>query len=743
VPTQGLENINLTEYSLLLNAEQLTLPQSITELVTLTNVENNLDEVSSKDGRFWYIFKTNSETNIEAWINISNRLVKNIRLYQVKNNSTELLSAAGMLHAPQYPLTYGQKFTIPKKTAYWIIEIEHPYIMGNPQISLSSESSFKSFAQANLLIVIACIGTILLLAPYNFLIGFWSKNPSYFWYAAYLLAVGLQWTTFYTIWEHFFGVSSDFFNFTFFNLYVFFGINFYLSFLRLENNQTWLVKFSRYWRYSVLMIPGYFLWPPFVHYALLNMVVGVWIFLALTTGIVSYRNGYRPARFFILGFSLIFISALTTILSSAHIIPALENSYRFSLIAQTLDVICLSLALADQINTLRDEKVHALQAIVKRESHALEVEKIANKTMVEANLKLDTALQIALQDKKQKQQYMMLIGHELKTPLHTIFSIIESAEHNRHLSGTDYKSISTSTNVLKRHITNLLTLAETSAGMVKPLPTKANLKALSEDLITDISNIFPDKSKVTTEFVSELPSNLMIDCILLQHLMFELVHNAVRFSNGEPVVIRFDYQDSILNVDVIDQGPGFPIELIEEFNQQQSGFTRDSQGLGIGLSIANNLLNILGANLEIQRNQNGGTTISFHLFCDVAEEEIKEPQKLFHCLVVEDNPVNQKLLIKMLEKSGYLATGADNGQIAVDKIQNSTFDIVLMDLQMPVLDGFEATKKIREMGYSIPIIAVTANTDYEARNQALLAGVDIIVGKPVKKEKLNQLLSSF
>jgi CheY-like chemotaxis protein len=362
---------------------------------------------------------------------------------------------------------------------------------------------------------------------------------------------------------------------------------------------------------------------------------------------------------------------------------------------------------------------------------------------VEANLKLDTALQIALQDKKQKQQYMMLIGHELKTPLHTIFSIIETTEHNRILSDTDYKSISSSTNALKRHITNLLTLAETSAGMVKPLPTKANLKSLSEDLITDITNIYPDKSEVSIEVVSDLPENLMLDCILLHHLMFELVHNAVRFSNGEPVVIKIDYHDSILNVDIIDQGPGFPIELIEEFNQQQSGFNRDSQGLGIGLSIANNLLNILGANLEIQRNKNAGTTVSFHLFCDVAEEESTDAKKLFHCLVVEDNPVNQKLLIKMLEKLGFLATAADNGQIAVDKIQNSTFDVVLMDLQMPVMDGFQATKKLREMGYTIPIIAVTANTDYEARNQALQAGVDSIVGKPVKKEKLNQLLNSF
>jgi CheY-like chemotaxis protein len=545
------------------------------------------------------------------------------------------------------------------------------------------------------------------------------------------------------MWEHFFGVSSDFFNFTFFNLYVFFGINFYLSFLQLKNDNSLLVKLSRFWRYSIIMVPGYFLWPTFIHYALLNVVVGVWIFLALATGIASYRSGYRPARFFILGFTLIFISALTTILSSAHIIPAIENSYRFSLIAQTLDVICLSLALADQINSLRDEKVNALQQIVAREGKALEVEKTANRTMVEANLKLDTALQIALQDKKQKQQYMMLIGHELKTPLHTIYSIIETAEQNNQSEEIDYRGISAATNTLKRHITNLLTLAETSAGMVKPLPTKANLSVICGDLVSDINNIFPDEPEIIIHGLEGIPNNLSLDCILLHHLLFELVHNAVRFSNENPVSILFDFHDSILNVDIMDEGPGFPIHLVEEFNQQQSGFTRDSQGLGIGLSIANNLINILGANLEINPNEKGGTTVSFHLFCDTFQEDTTACGHLSHCLVVEDNPVNQKLLVKMLEKSGYLVSKAENGQIAIDKIQNSTFDVVLMDLQMPVMDGFEATQKLREMGYDLPIIAVTANTDYEARKRAIHAGVNTIVGKPIKKDKLNQILNSI
>lgn len=735
VPISQTERINIGEYSAIYQAEGNQLPGSIPELTRFVSSTQVVEQISTQSTRYWYVFQLeNSEENL-LWFNIANRLLKHIRLYQYTDDSVTLLSQSGMEHPPYYPLTYAQPFSAPKGSSVWLIEIEHPYISGTPQLLLSTEDVFKNWAQFNLLIVIACIGSIFLLAPYNLLIGLWSRNKAYFWYAAYLAAVGLQWTTFFNIWDHFFGISSDFFNFTFFNLYVLFGTQFFLTFLRLPDDKQWLVRIAKGWRWTALMIPGYFIWPAYIHYGLLNVVVGGWICLALISGIVSYRSGYRPARFFILGFSLIFIAALTTILGQAHVIQSLDDSYRVSLIAQTIDVVCLSLALADQINTLRKEKLNALQAAIDSEAKAAQTEK-------EANLKLDTALKVAIQDKKQKQQYMMLIGHELKTPLHTIYAILDDADKNDENIKHHRKEMLTATNTLKRHITNLLALSETTAGNIKPVPNPFNFSELCADVAVELSLVFNKKAPITFRGLSDVPAQLLADNILLQHLLFELAHNAIRFSMFELVKVFVDYNDSELTVRIQDSGPGFPVHLIEDFKQSDSGFTRSTEGLGIGLSVSSNILTILGSKLDITTDENT-TSVSFTVEAPVTQQPLTLETHPLCVLVVEDNMVNQKLLVKTVEKLGHVALSADNGAQAIEVVEDETVDLILMDIQMPVLDGIEATRKLKEMSFDKPIIAVTANVDFETREKAIAAGVVEVVGKPIKKEKLRQLLEFY
>jgi CheY-like chemotaxis protein len=201
------------------------------------------------------------------------------------------------------------------------------------------------------------------------------------------------------------------------------------------------------------------------------------------------------------------------------------------------------------------------------------------------------------------------------------------------------------------------------------------------------------------------------------------------------------YESPRLSVSVTDNGPGFPIDFIEEFQQTQKGLSRTMNGLGVGLSVANNLLSVFGSSLSVSKNEPSGACVSFSIKAQEVQPIDSASDKALHCLVVEDNPVNLKLLQSMIHKLGHTSEGAKNGEEALQCHSKQRFDVVFMDIQMPVMDGITATRELRRRGFKAPIYAVTANTELETRHRALEAGVDDIIGKPVKKAFIGDVLA--
>jgi CheY-like chemotaxis protein len=191
-------------------------------------------------------------------------------------------------------------------------------------------------------------------------------------------------------------------------------------------------------------------------------------------------------------------------------------------------------------------------------------------------------------------------------------------------------------------------------------------------------------------------------------------------------------------------------KIFESFSQLDGSFTRRYGGTGLGLAISKQLVELMGGTITVNSVKNLGSRFQFLIPLKKSQpiNEPQPPQKMtcasteYHILIVEDDVVNQRVLAKMLKECGYGVTIAGNGFDAVEKVRNRQFDAVLMNIQMPEMDGLEATRRIRFINQRIPVIAVTAHALQGDRERFLESGMDDYVSKPVKIEKLIDAIES-
>ncbi len=262
---------------------------------------------------------------------------------------------------------------------------------------------------------------------------------------------------------------------------------------------------------------------------------------------------------------------------------------------------------------------------------------------------------------------------------------------------------------------------------------------------------------------------LLGDPIRLKQILLNLLSNAVKFTETGIIVLRVS-QDSqetsnraMLRFTVTDTGIGISPEalsrLFRSFTQADSSTTRKYGGTGLGLAISKRLVEMMGGAIGVESELGHGSTFWFTVdLCTVeAAQSLSlppEPVSLVHqnvgergrLLLAEDNPINQKVALHLLGRLGYTVDLAQNGAEAVEMVQRRKYDLVLMDCQMPVMDGFQATQAIRQLApplSRIPIVAVTANALAGERERCLAAGMDDYVPKPVSKETLDQALARW
>jgi CheY-like chemotaxis protein len=359
---------------------------------------------------------------------------------------------------------------------------------------------------------------------------------------------------------------------------------------------------------------------------------------------------------------------------------------------------------------------------------------------------------------KAKQQFLSNMSHEIRTPMNAIIGftkVVLKTELNS--KQREYLSaIKMSGDALIVLINDILDLAKVDAGKMVfeqvPFKMHQSIKAMLHVFETKIQE---KNLELVTQYDKNIPEVLLGDSVRLHQIILNLVSNAVKFTtNGSITVsvslLREDDKKATIEFAVIDTGIGIPqnkiSSIFENFQQASSGTSRLYGGTGLGLAIVKQLVEPQGGTITVKSKVNEGSTFSFILdfpktnaeaLIDNAITELDSEYKDIKVLVVEDMALNQLLMKTLLDDFGFIRDIADNGKIAVEKLKANSYDIILMDLQMPIMNGFEATEYIRKtMNSKIPIIALTADVTTVDLAKCKAVGMNDYIAKPVDERLL-------
>jgi signal transduction histidine kinase/CheY-like chemotaxis protein len=358
-----------------------------------------------------------------------------------------------------------------------------------------------------------------------------------------------------------------------------------------------------------------------------------------------------------------------------------------------------------------------------------------------------------------KSAFLANMSHEIRTPMNGILGYADlalqsdSAQEQRECLQT----ILSSGDALLSILNDVLDLSKIESGKFDILNEPFSLRALLNEAGKVFAFRFREKGLAFELSVSDgLPDYLMGDALRLRQILLNLLGNAVKFTGEGSIGLSATGEQAgnriSLRLSVSDSGIGIPLEkqhlIFEAFRQADDSTSKKYGGTGLGLSICTRLVELMGGKMELESAPGRGSCFSVLLSLAVAEQnpvvqsteqatsDLSEPLRI---LLAEDNPVNQKLAVKLLEKQGHTVTMASDGRRAVEAFIAGPFDLILMDVHMPGMDGLEATRRIRELeGNSarIPIIALTALAMAGDREICLAAGMDGFVAKPIRLNEL-------
>jgi CheY-like chemotaxis protein/nitrogen-specific signal transduction histidine kinase len=374
-------------------------------------------------------------------------------------------------------------------------------------------------------------------------------------------------------------------------------------------------------------------------------------------------------------------------------------------------------------------------------------------------------MEIAGQTIKFKQNFLANMSHEIRTPLTGVLGMIDALEETE-LSQKQKDYISTlklSGDNLKEIIDQVLDYSKIEAGKVTLKPAAFEFRALPELAKMLYKNNMREGVHIFTKTDSRIPDFLIADKYRLSQIINNLVSNAIKFTSKGSIGIIASLltyndktNDTSIKIEVTDTGIGIHDELLKNlfapFSQIEDKDMGYYEGTGLGLSICKELVKLMNGDIGVISKPNEGSTFWFTFTAKKTETAKGNifthpsdlPQKELRILFAEDKIVNQKVVNIMLQSLGHRVSIVNNGQEALNIFQPGTFDLILMDIQMPMMDGVTATQKLKEKYHDLPpIVGLSANAFEGDREKYMAMGMDEYLTKPVKREDFEGLIGKL
>ena len=343
------------------------------------------------------------------------------------------------------------------------------------------------------------------------------------------------------------------------------------------------------------------------------------------------------------------------------------------------------------------------------------------------------------------------MSHELRTPLNGMLGMLQLLQEDGPLNADqreDLRIARQSSTQLLTLVTDILDFSAMTTGQTQAMLTPTRLHPLLQDRVALLQEAAP---QLRVDLLSSsVPVGLMIDGPRVMRVVDVLLDNAAKFTHAGSIRVQVQHLEDHLTIEVTDSGVGLPEDtsrLFDAFEQGDGTRTRRYGGAGLGLAISKHLAETMGGTLSARSRLGHGSIFTLKVpaaVCPAPRVAHGMARRLSgHLLIVEDNPINQMVLKGLLHTLGLSSTTCVNGREALMLVQTQHFDGILMDFHMPVMDGMEATRRLRAQGLALPIIGVSASVMPQDKRAALASGMDHTLAKPVDRSVLELTLANY